>query len=194
MSLGNRVVIAEGQMYHGSTVRHEMLHALLRQGGHPRTEFLGACASLVGCSGACMHDVGRWSPPGNYVVLPPDSLSVSTDVELLPREVDGQRWLKLWVIATNPRDEAVLVRPRSRSPTPATFYWYLIGPDGISSGGEVATDSSMLFFAARESKRFRFDFRVDTQPSEYSIKPEKYAIAGLYSQTFSTFDTLELIP
>jgi len=193
-SAGNRVVIADGEMYHGSTVRHEMLHALLTRAGHPREEFLGSCAALVNCSDQCQRDAGPLKLPAEYVELPPDSLSVTATVELMPRESDGERWLTLWVMATNPHDKAVLVAPPTSARTPATFGYYLIGPQGIFSGGEVATDSSMLFFAPQEAKRWLFEFRVDTQVTEYTITQGQYAIAGYYAHHFSTFDTLEVSP
>ncbi|MFL5615397.1 MAG: hypothetical protein ACJ796_17140 [Gemmatimonadaceae bacterium] len=112
----------------------------------------------------------------------------------MPREPDGQRWLMLWVIATNPRDQAILVWPPGAGRTPATFGYYLIGPQGIFSGGEVATDSSMLFFAPHEAKKWLFDFRVDTQVRDYTISTGKYVIAGYYAHNFSPFDTVEIGP
>src|SRR5690348_1582406 len=77
MREGNRVVLAENQIDHGSTVRHEMLHALLGQAGHPRADFLNLCASLVGCAPECVRDAGPWKLPAERVELPPESLSVS---------------------------------------------------------------------------------------------------------------------
>lgn len=49
-SRDNRIVIADTSLDDGSVVRHEMLHALVRGGGHPRAQFLGGCAALVACA------------------------------------------------------------------------------------------------------------------------------------------------
>jgi len=51
---GSRIVLTECIVDDGSAVRHEMLHAILQVGGHPRAQFLGACAALVDCEGSCI--------------------------------------------------------------------------------------------------------------------------------------------
>ena len=45
----NRIVLLSRNTIAGGTVRHEMLHALLRVGGHPRSAFLQSCGGLVDC-------------------------------------------------------------------------------------------------------------------------------------------------
>jgi hypothetical protein len=40
---GMRIVIAEHYLHHEMVVRHEMLHALLRQGDHPGEYFESRC-------------------------------------------------------------------------------------------------------------------------------------------------------
>ena len=81
----NRIVLADEVIDEGSVVRHEMLHALLQKTGHPRSQFLGACASVVTCPSACVEDAGRWhAPQENYVVVPSESLEVASGIELRP--------------------------------------------------------------------------------------------------------------
>ena len=157
-SSSNRIVLAERVIEHGPMVRHEMLHALLHVRGHPRSQFLAACASLVICQASCITDGGEWQlPRQDYVVLPPESLDVTSHPSLLPRESDGQRWFELEVTVRNPRGRAVLVAA-PRPETPPTFGYDLRGPSGGGSGaggisgGEVATDSSTLFFQPLEMK------------------------------------------
>jgi hypothetical protein len=51
---GNRIVLAENTLLWGAGVRHEMLHALLRDGSHSPHFFRDACADVVNCFGnAC---------------------------------------------------------------------------------------------------------------------------------------------
>lgn len=189
--LANRIVLGQKRIEEGAMVRHEMLHALLRQGGHPRSQFLGSCASLVVCQGICLQDVGPWHVPlANYVILPPESLSVGSRVELLPPESDGQRWLTLEVTVGNPRERAVLVAAHGDAVTPPTFGYDLRGPSGGISGGEVATDSSTLFFQPFETKKWLFEFQVTSELTEYHIPPGNYLARGGYARRWSAYDTI----
>lgn len=192
----NRIVLAEQGIERGAIVRHEMLHALLRRGGHPRSQFLGACASLLYCQGICIRDAGAWHlPRQDYVVLPPESLDVASRAELLPRESDGQRWLTLMVAVRNPRGHAVVVAAPGDSVTPPTFGYDLrrLSGGGIS-GGEVAIDSSTLFFQSFETKEWLFEFLVTSDLNEYHISPGKYLIRGDYARRSPVFDTIAVTP
>lgn len=185
----NRLIIAEEVLENGPIVRHEMLHALLQRRGHRRSEFLGACASLVLCQGICITKAGPWHPPQqNYVILPPESLDVSSRAELLPAQPDGERWLTLWVIVRNPRDRAVVVAAPGDPVAPPTFGYDLRGPAGGISGGEVATDSSTLFFQPLETKRYLFEFKVASDLSEHCVPPGDYLVLGSYARRRSAYE------
>lgn len=54
----HRIVLAGQSVLNGPTVRHEMLHALLLGGGHPRHAFLERCGGVVSCRGACWTEAG----------------------------------------------------------------------------------------------------------------------------------------
>lgn len=191
----NRIVLAEVGIEHGPTVRHEMLHALLKAGGHPRSQFLDACAALVYCQGSCISDAGRWQlPQGDYVVLPPDSLDVTSRAELLPPESDGQRWFALEVTVRNQRARAVIVAAPGDPETPPTFGYDLRGPFGGILGGEVATDSSTLFFRPFETKQRQFEFLVASDLSQHHITPGKYLVRGDYARHWSAYDTVAVSP
>src|SRR5699024_2935350 len=72
---GNQIVIADELVEDGEVVRHEMLHALLGERGHPTEPFLTSCASVLSCGRVCEP----WhAPRPDYVVLPPDFLDVSS--------------------------------------------------------------------------------------------------------------------
>lgn len=189
----NRIVLPKGYLDDGAAVRHEMLHALLQTGGHPRQQFLGACASLVGCAG-CAIDGGPFHPPQDHLILPPDSLDVASHVELLPPEADGQRWLALHITSGNPRARAVVVAAPGDAVTPPTFGYDLRGPVGGIEGGQVSTDSSTLFFRPFETKRWLFEFRVTSELSEYHVTSGTYLVRGDYARRFSADDTVAVRP
>jgi hypothetical protein len=44
---GNRIVVGEYVSEHPAIVRHEMLHAILQRGDHPREYFVSRCGSVV---------------------------------------------------------------------------------------------------------------------------------------------------
>ena len=110
----------------------------------------------------------------------------------MPEESDGQRWLSLWVNARNPHNEWVLVPGPRDSRTPPTFAYDLQGPSGGIGGGLVALDSSTLFFAPQESKRWLFEFRVgDSLSAELFVVPAgKYLIRGGYARRWTAYDSL----
>ena len=191
----NRIVLAEATVEQGPIVRHEMLHAILREGGHPRSQFLDGCASLVHCQGICVKDAGSWQrPQENYVILPPESLDVASRAKLLPPESDGQRWLALDVTARNPRGRAVVVAAPGDPTTPATFGYDLRGPSGGISRNEIATDSSTLFFLPLETKQWLFEFRITSEPGDDHIPPGNYLIRGSYARNWSVHETIAVTP
>ena len=191
----NRIVMAEGEADDGVVVRHEMLHALLRAYGHPRAEFLDACASTVDCSGVCVTDAGPWhAPQPDYVVLPPDSLDIESVAELLPPEADGQRWVALQLTVRNPRSRAVVVASPGKTVTPDTFGFDVRGPEGGISGRDVASDSSTLFFLPYETKSRLFEFRVASELSAIRVPPGTHLIRGGYAREWAAYDTVIVAP
>ena len=56
---GNRIALASGTTKNPSLVRHEMLHAILRAGGHPSEYFQQKCADEVVCGRECVAAVSR---------------------------------------------------------------------------------------------------------------------------------------
>jgi hypothetical protein len=192
----NRIVLAEDHIEQGPIVRHEMLHLLLRAAGHPRAPFLGSCAALVLCEGSCIDDAGRWQIPWHdYDILPPESLDLSSHAELLPPESDGQRWVALKITVRNPRAVAVMVAAPGDRVTPPTFGYDVRGFPGRGiGGGEVAMDSSTLFFEPFETKQLLFEFKVASDLSQDHIPPGKYLILGEYARRRTVYDTVDVSP
>jgi hypothetical protein len=78
---GNRVVLTTSDTIAGGVVRHEMLHALLRSAGHPRSAFLQACGGIVYCGQECVRDAGPpASPPNGTPTVAPSELEVTSVV------------------------------------------------------------------------------------------------------------------
>lgn len=191
----NRIVLAAEQVDNGAAVRHEMLHSLLQVPGHPRAEFLEACASILECSGICATDAGPWrAPRPDYVVLPPDSLEIDSKAELLPPEADGQRWVVLQLTVRNPLSRAVVVASPGKTVTPDTFGFDVRGPEGGISGSDVASDSSTLFFQPYETKSRLFEFRVASELSAIRVPPGTHLIRGGYARDWATYDTVIVAP
>ena len=51
---GNRIVMVHGWQSLGNVVRHEMLHAIIRDGGHTKEYFHRKCADVVACGRDCV--------------------------------------------------------------------------------------------------------------------------------------------
>jgi len=76
----NRIVLMTGVVLDGGSVRHEMLHALLRKPGHARNQFLGKCAGTVNCQGSCIRDAGPYpQPPETPIHVPSPRKKVEVD-------------------------------------------------------------------------------------------------------------------
>ena len=200
---GNRIVLVDAMMDEGSGVRHEMLHALLRVGGHPRAQFLGSCASVVDCQGSCVTDAGPWHAPSSYVVVPPDSVDLTQHATLLAPETDGQRFLALEITVRNPFPRAVLVAvppipgtlPSSAAGAdPRGFNYALFGPVGGISSNVYVEDSSTMFFQPLETKQFLFEFRVDSDLTSTHIPPGEYVVRGGFAALWAAPDTVEVTP
>jgi hypothetical protein len=193
----NQIVLAEDFVETGKLVRHEMLHALLRVGGHPRAQFLGACASRVMCLGSCLSDAGPWHDPSPFTVMPSDSLDVTAQATLLPPETDGQRWFALEVSVKNPHVGAIVAAaPPDIVPPPSFFYDLRTASLGGIAAGEVALDSSTIFFQPGETKRWLFEFKVAADLSENHIPPGSVMARGGYgyARHWSPYQTVTIEP
>ena len=193
----NQIVLAEDYVESGELVRHEMLHALLRKEGHPRAQFLGACASRVPCQGSCVSDAGAWHDPSPFTVMSSDSLDVSAEATLLPPETDGQRWFALEVSVKNSRAGAVVVAaPQDIVPPPSFEFDLRTASLGGISGGEVALDSSTIFFKPGETKRWLFEFKVAADLSASHVPPGSVLARGGYgyARHWSPYQAVTIAP
>jgi hypothetical protein len=181
----NRIVLAGNGQLVGELVRHEMLHALVRGGGHLRSQFVGRCGGVVVCTDECLVDAGPPPPPDPAAVqVDPSALEVSVMLE--PEGDDSDRiggHFIMWVTARNPTDDALVVTlPPSGDAGPSVTFEYRLDSDWITSTFNVRVQApEVTRFAPRETKRFAFDFMVGTPASSrYDIAPGTYRFAGAY--------------
>jgi hypothetical protein len=114
----DRIVLADAFKMDGSLVRHEMLHALLRVGGHPRDAFLVRCDGVVACVTTCETDAGgRPTPAPSAPEISPHD--VATRIEVVPRQPSASRddgAVAVIVSITNPRSTSAWVRLTPQAP------------------------------------------------------------------------------
>lgn len=210
----NRIVLADTADLDGSSVRHEMLHALLGPSvsGHPRDEFLGRCAGTVTCIGPCVTDAGP--PPA------PDPAAVTVDPEVLqitgaldpvtPSRGVDDGWFTFTIMVTNPRSTPVIVTlvPSGDAGPPLSFSWDATCLKKIASCGVAFVGSSydwraddlasVTRFEPGETKRFVADFQIGRAPAVYwGIPVGAYAFSGYYNRPagpISAPDTAILTP
>jgi hypothetical protein len=197
-SSANQIVMQHDLLHTGWLVRPEMLHAQLRlRSGHPREQFLGACAGLVECNGACAENAGAWHPATPYVTVPTDSMEVATELRVEPPERDGDHWVTLRSVVRNPTGRAVFVVPPSFGLERSGFAYDVRGPKGSISTIHSSADSSRFFFAPRETKEFVFEFLgADTDSAEFRsflLPPGEYRMRAGYGGTWGEFQSASIV-
>ena len=184
--VSNRIVLAEESERFGDLVRHEMLHALLQGGGHPRDAFIGRCGGTVVCEALCIKDAGPPQPPDPAATMvAPSVLQIA--VELVPAQPsvsvnDGR--FRMVVTARNPMAGPVLVQlPPSGDPGPPASFSYDITDRPLSSGyryDKRADVPEVSRFAPFETKQFIFDLQIGAGQTRYDIPPGRYWFNGAY--------------
>jgi hypothetical protein len=165
---GNAIVFGFGQQYYPNLVRHEMLHALLQSGTHPRDEFLGKCGDVVVCVGVCVSDAG--GPPDTSAVaqlVPADSMTVVSTAIPNPISLSADSgYLPIMVAATNtaPIPVRVAIPPVVPGGDPSASFSYAIAPvaaGGVTQRGAAQQNAYFLLFAptgtAGATRRLVFD-------------------------------------
>src|SRR4051812_48428312 len=107
----NRVVLNSNDTIDGPTVRHEMLHALIRSGAHPRSAFLKNCGGVVSCPLRCVQDAGDppATDPGTPVVTP-GALEVTSAISPASPTFETDGGLATFTVSVrNPFSHPVLV-------------------------------------------------------------------------------------
>lgn len=162
----NRIVLNSNDTVAGNIVRHEMLHALVRSKGHPRSQFLEKCGGIVSCPSGCVADAG--APPQPDPATPrvsPDVLEVTSDVAVVsPSTATQPSFAQFTILAHNPFAYPItVVLPGNGTGGAArTFRYGIIRT--VSGGGigfsDQTFDIGATYFAAGETKRDVFDLAI----------------------------------
>ncbi len=182
--VGNRIILAGDSQLEGDLVRHEMLHALLHSGGHPRSVFIGRCGGTVVCTEQCLTDGGAAPPPDPTArMVSPHALEIGVEViPQAPSSSVNDGTFMMFVTARNTAASPVVVQlpPAADAGPGVSFSCYINGDSGWSSYYMRAEAPEVTRFAAFEVKRFIFDFRVSAGSSRYDVSPGTYLFNGAY--------------
>jgi hypothetical protein len=195
---GNQIVLTTSSVLDGGTVRHEMLHALLRVKGHPRNQFLGKCAGTVPCQGPCISDAGPYPTPPE-VPIHVTGASIDLTVDLEPRNpTPGQDggFFTITVLAHNSSTHWATVTPSlAQDDTTRTFAFDVrnVTSGGIT-GSDVALDPSERIFAPGETKKQVFDFAIGDSPFGNQLLAGNYTVRGGFSDYWSVDSSFVIGP
>jgi hypothetical protein len=194
----NTIVLAGESQMDGGIVRHEMLHALLFGGGHPRALFLETCGGVVACNDACIDDAGPPPvPPLGTVHVPPDSIELGLEIE--PPSPGGATlggYFTLTVTAHNRANHAVIVDLPSNDGAEwrESFAWSMRRGSFWIGANVLAYDPEVTYFAAGETKREVFDCHVNGDEDYETIPPGEYVVDGSYGGKKAAVQMLSLAP
>lgn len=186
---GNRIVLAGNVKEFGDVVRHEMLHALVRVGGHPRSMFIQRCGGVVDCIDSCISDGGLAPPPDpNAVRADPSVLSVSVSVDpKSPGSGTDDGHFRMVITVRNPTTSALDVQlpPSGDAGPPGTFSYRISNDFGGSSYDMRWHAPEDARFAPLETKRFIFDKRNRQGPLRYDLGTGSYVFEGAYGEVWA---------
>ena len=195
----DRIVLAGRSVLDGGAVRHEMLHALLETGRHPRTAFLGHCGGVVDCGRECIADsdtLPRLDPATPTIFPGALTMTTSTSPAAPSIGVDGGFFTVTVTVANATDHPAVVMLPDRAGTNPgSTFEYHLQGPFGGIGGGELALDPGILRFAPHEIKQQVFDFRIGYDSAARELRPGTYSVGATFGRNPNwTYQTVELRP
>ena len=174
----NRIVLAGAfdGIAAGDLVRHEMLHALVRDGDHPRDMFVRRCGGVVVCIKQCLSDGGP-APPPDPAARAGSARALDLTVEVVPDAPGSGTWdgyLMMIIHAHNPASYPVV------SQTGGFGYHLRTQGSDVFYGLPVGAPEETRF-AAGETKSFIFDFHiVSGSMSRYDIVPGTWTFNGEY--------------
>ena len=183
-AVGNRIVLAGDSQFEGDLVRHEMLHALLQSGSHPRSEFIGRCSGTVVCTGQCITDGGPAPQPDpSAQLVGPSALKIGVEVTpSAPSSAVNSGTFMMFVTAQNVGANPIIAQltPSGDAGPSASFSFRIVGNSITEWYDMRATAPEVTRFAAFETKRFIFDFRIGTGDLRYDLPPGTFQFNGAY--------------
>ena len=194
--VSNSIVLAGNAAYHGKLVRHEMLHALIRERkGHSRSYFVNRCAGVVSCISPCLNEVGP--APAIPSSIPRVTSSVlEIGMNLIPSKPSPQMddgVFTVEVTARNPNSYAVLVTLDEKW-FGRGFFYSLYGPRMGIAENEQVWDASLAYFGPGETKRSYFDLSLTVVPGAPLVLPGHYSLDGGFDVASKTFTDVVFPP
>ena len=184
---GNRIVLAGGEdtPSDGELVRHEMLHAILRGGGHPRDMFVRRCGGIVVCVDECLQDAGP-APPQDPAALPEPPSAINVTVSVTPSAPSSAIWdgyFMMVIQARNPATYPIVVQlpPSANYGQLGSFGYEIDERSGGVSYDMPADGPEATRFGAGEMKEFIFDFHNIQGPYRYELPPGTWTFKAHYS-------------
>jgi hypothetical protein len=185
---GNRIVLAEGSVRNGQLVRHEMLHALLRDGSHPRASFASRCGGIVACEEGCLAEESPPAPDPNAV--PVDASVLEISVSVAPASpgsdlLDG--YVQITVSARNPLYRPVIVELAEPSDGGAAvaFRCRMAGAGTSWWWDRRAFAEESIRFAPGETKRQVYDYWIYRSDGSRAFPAGTYEIRGAYGDNWA---------
>ncbi|HKR07557.1 MAG TPA: hypothetical protein VJS39_00085 [Gemmatimonadaceae bacterium] len=189
----NRIVLNSAVMMDGGIVRHEMLHALIKHGGHPRNQFLGNCAGTVDCERACAADAGPYpNPPETPIQVGTESIAISVSVDpTTPTHAVDEGRFSVTVQTHNLTSHWITVTPASGVDALQTSSVDVHGPNGATQRDELSDDPSQRIFAPNETKKQVFDLVIGDYPFGNQLLPGDYVALGAFAGWWNTNNPLQ---
>ncbi len=191
---GNRIVLGASVTTDGSLVRHEMLHALLQSGKHPRKQFLADCGDIVVCIEQCVTDAG--GPPDtsqDAPILPPSALpaAVLLAPDTVPIATDSG-WITITVTLTNTSNQPARAETTTHQGTPFGEVRWSSSPILLGFPNELLTSYYFTLApagTAGSTRRVVFDQQL---PLENTLS--QFAFTGKFQESLAPAKILTVAP
>ncbi|HJP59782.1 MAG TPA: hypothetical protein VJ865_07275, partial [Gemmatimonadaceae bacterium] len=183
VSGSNRIVLNTAVTMDGGIVRHEMLHALIKHGGHPRNQFLGNCAGTVDCEPACAADAGPYpNPPETPLHVGTESIetTIVVDPTTPTHAVDDGRF-SITVMTRNLTSHWITVTPAAGVDPDQTSSVDVHGANGGTGRDQLSVDQSERIFAPGETKKHVFDLVIGDYPFGNQLLPGDYVVRAAFA-------------
>ena len=166
--VSHHIVLAGQSAQSGRLVRHEMLHALIGQAGHPTEYFQERCGGIVACEITCMHDGSpRPAVDSTGPIMRPKELTIAAHIDpASPSVARDSGYFLLSVTVTNPLPYAIRVRLTPVVPD----YWasgtfgfeqsVCTTPPHYDGAPFMYAKDSIVVLGPRETQRQAFDLRA----------------------------------
>jgi hypothetical protein len=180
----NRIILAGDTEFAGDLVRHEMLHALLGTGGHPRNAFIARCGGIVVCTQECITEAGaapQPDPAAQFVAPSALEIGVQVTPAAPSSSVNGGNFMMVVTARNTSASPVIALLPPSGDAGPSgSFGFQIIGASGSSFFGERAEVPEVTRFAPFETKPFIFDFHIGQGETRYYRPPGTFQFKGSY--------------